>query len=112
LNWFKNDASLIGDFLVPIVSIEGYEGEVLYEHIRNRGKKFNIHLKKLADKLEFKNVKLTSYVSRHSYAMRLKESNISEDVISEALGHKELSTTKVYLSSFGSKVIADANKNL
>lgn len=112
LDWFKNESLLIGDFLVPIVSIEGYEGEELYEHIRNRSKKFNIHLKKLADKLEFKNVKLTSYVSRHSYAMRLKESNVPEDVISEALGHKELSTTKVYLSSFGSKVIADANKNL
>lgn len=112
LDWFKKESLLIGDFLVPIVSIEGYEGEELYEHIRNRSKKFNIHLKKLADKLEFKNVKLTSYVSRHSYAMRLKESNIPEDVISEALGHKELSTTKVYLSSFGSKVIADANRNL
>ena len=112
LDWFKNGSSLIGNFLVPIVSIEGYEGEELYEHIRNRSKKFNIHLKKLADKLEFKNVKLTSYVSRHSYAMRLKESNVPEDVISEALGHKELSTTKVYLSSFGSKIIADANKNL
>ncbi|MEI6140116.1 MAG: site-specific integrase [Mariniphaga sp.] len=112
LDWFKNDTLLIGDFLIPIVSIEGYKGEELYEHIRNRSKKFNIHLKKLADKLEFKNVKLTSYVSRHSYAMRLKESNVPEDVISEALGHKELSTTKVYLSSFGSKVIAEANRNL
>ena len=112
LDWFKLNSPLIGEHLLPIVSIEGYEGDQLYEHIRNRNKKFNIHLKSLAKGLKFEGVKLTSYVSRHSYAMRLKESNVSEDVISEALGHKELSTTKVYLSSFGSKVIAEANKNL
>ena len=112
LDWFKNNSPLIDDYLVPIVSIEGKEGDKLYEHIRNRNKKFNIHLKSLATKLKFEGVKLTSYVSRHSYAMRLKDSKVSEDVISEAMGHKELSTTKIYLSSFGSKVIAEANKFL
>lgn len=112
IDWFKDNCVLIGNFLIPIISVEGYEGEPLYNHIRNRNKKFNIHLKKLATELKFEGVKLTSYVSRHSYAMRLKESNISEDVISEALGHKDLSTTKVYLRSFGSKIIAEANKFL
>ena len=48
----------------------------------------------------------------HSYAMRLKNSGISEDVISQALGHKSLQTTKIYLDSFGNEVIDKANEVL
>jgi integrase len=44
--------------------------------------------------------------------MRLKNSGVSEDVISEALGHKDLATTKVYLDSFGNDEIAIANELL
>lgn len=112
LDWFKNEKRLIGDHLAPVVSIEGYEGEQHYNHVRSRYKRFNNHLKDLAKKLELKGVKLSSYMSRHSYAMRLKNSGVSEDVISEALGHKDLSTTKVYLDSFGNDEIANANEYL
>ncbi len=112
LDWARNETRLIEGYLLPIVSIEGYEGQELYTHIRNRFKKLNIHLKKLAEDLKFEGVKLTSYVSRHSYAMRLKNSGIAEDVISEALGHKDLATTKVYLDSFGNNEIAKANELL
>ena len=112
LDWFKIESKLIGDHLTPVVSIDGYEGEALYNHIRNRYKRFNNYLKPLAESLNFEGVQLSSYMSRHSYAMRLKNSGIPEDVISEALGHKDLSTTKVYLDSFGNNEIANANKCL
>lgn len=112
LDWFKTDSKLIGDHLAPVISIEGYEGEQLYNHIRNRYKKFNDYLKDLAENLKFENIHLSSYMSRHSYAMRLKNSGIPEDVISEALGHKDLATTKVYLDSFGNDEIANANNVL
>ncbi len=112
LNWFEDHCTLIGDYITPVVSIEGYKGEELYTHIRNRYKKLNIHLKALATELKIEGIKLTSYVSRHSYAMRLKNSGIAEDVISEALGHKDLSTTKVYLDSFQNDEISKANEVL
>ena len=112
LYWFRDNTHLIEGYLLPIVSKDGFEGQELYDHIRNRFKKLNIHLKKLAEELKFEGVKLTSYVSRHSYAMRLKNSGIPEDVISEALGHKDLATTKVYLDSFGNDEIANANEYL
>ena len=113
LEWFKQSCKLIDDYLLPIVSMKGYEGQKLYETIRHRYKKYNDYLKKLGTiELKFEGVKLSSYMSRHSYAMRLKNSGIPEDVISEALGHKELSTTKVYLDSFQNGEIDKANEIL
>lgn len=112
LDWFKTNSSLVDDYLLPVVSISGYEGEKLYTHVRDRYKKYNRHLKKLGERLEFKDIRLSSYMSRHTYAMRLKNSGVSEDIISEALGHKDLSTTKVYLDSFQKDEIARANELL
>lgn len=111
LDWFRDNTTLLGDNLLPIIS-RPYEGVRLYDHIRDRNRKFNKHLKALSKELGFEGVNLTSYVSRHSYAMRLKNSGVSEDVISQALGHKDLATTKVYLDSFESSVIDQANSLL
>jgi integrase len=112
LDWFRDNLELIGEHLTPCVTIDGYEGEQLYNHIRDRYKKYNRHLKTLGKTLGFEGIRLSSYMSRHSYAMRLKNSGIPEDVISEALGHKNLSTTKVYLDSFQKDEIAKANEVL
>lgn len=112
LDWAKEDKTRIEDYLLPIVSIGGYEGQKLYTHIKDRYKRYNKHLKKLGEKLKFEGIRLSSYMSRHSYAMRLKNSGIPEDVISEALGHKDLSTTKVYLDSFQNNEVDKANEVL
>ncbi len=112
LEWFKINTNLVGEYLLPCITKEGYEGEKLYTHVRDRYKKYNRHLKKLGETMGFKGIRLSSYMSRHSYAMRLKNSGIPEDVISEALGHKNLSTTKVYLDSFQKDEIAKANEVL
>jgi len=112
LNWFKNNTQLVENYLAPCVSISGYEGEKLYDHIRGRYRNYNKHLKTLGEELKFEGIRLSSYMSRHSYAMRLKNSGVPEDVISEALGHKDLATTKVYLDSFQKDEIAKANELL
>jgi site-specific recombinase XerD len=44
--------------------------------------------------------------------MRLQNSGISREVISQALGHKDLNTTNTYLDSFGNEVIDKANEVL
>lgn len=62
--WFKENTTLIGKYLLPIVSID-YNGEKLYEHQRRRLVKYNNNLKNLAEEFELPE-KLTSYVSRHS----------------------------------------------
>ncbi|GET25848.1 site-specific integrase [Prolixibacter sp. NT017] len=112
LDWFKNNTQLVENYLTPCVSIAGYEGEKLYDHIRGRYRRYNKHLKTLGEELNFEGIRLSSYMSRHSYAMRLKNSGVPEDVISEALGHKDLATTKVYLDSFQKDEIAKANELL
>ncbi|HZL11677.1 MAG TPA: site-specific integrase [Prolixibacteraceae bacterium] len=112
LDWAKKDQTRVNDYLLPIVSIDGYEGQKLYTHIRDRYKRFNKHLKSLGTELKFEGIRLSSYQSRHSYAMRLKNSGIAEDVISEALGHKDLLTTKTYLDSFQNNEIDKANEVL
>ena len=112
MNWFSLNTQLVEDYLTPCITIEGYKGEQLYNHIRDRYRRYNKHLKTLGRELKFEGIELSSYMSRHSYAMRLKNSGIPEDVISEALGHKDLSTTKIYLDSFQKDEIAKANEVL
>ncbi len=55
---------------------------------------------------------LTTYVARHSFATILKNSGVNIALISEALGHSELSTTQIYLDSFENSQVKEAMKHL
>lgn len=112
IQWFKGNTLLVSPYIVPVISREGYTGEELYNHIRNRYKKYSDALKTLAEELELKGINLTSYVSRHTMAMTLQGNNIPREVISQILGHSDLETTNTYLDSFGSSVIDEAAKVL
>jgi len=57
-------------------------------------------------------MKLTSYVSRHTMAMTLQDNQVPREVISQILGHSDLATTNTYLDSFASSVIDEAVKVL
>ncbi|WP_084668555.1 tyrosine-type recombinase/integrase [Arenibacter nanhaiticus] len=48
---------------------------------------------------------LSSNVSRHSFANCLKQKGVATDVIGESLGHKDITTTRVYLKEPGSSVL-------
>ncbi|GAB3805525.1 site-specific integrase [Spirosoma humi] len=55
---------------------------------------------------------LTTYVSRHSFAMALKRSGVATAVISEAMGHSDERTTQIYLSEFETDLVDAAFENL
>lgn len=55
---------------------------------------------------------LTTYVARHSFATILKNSYISVQYISEALGHTSLQTTAIYLDSFEKEEIEKNQEKL
>ena len=55
---------------------------------------------------------LTTYVARHTFATVLKRSGVNIAIISETLGHSDISTTQIYLDSFENSQIDDAMKNL
>ncbi|KAA6344887.1 Tyrosine recombinase XerD [termite gut metagenome] len=112
LDWFARNTLLIDEYLVPIVSRSGYQGEKLYNHIRSRFSRNNKNLKELAKYLKITELPLTSYVSRHTMAMTLQENQVPREIISQILGHNDLSTTNTYLDSFTSGVIDEAVKVL
>ena len=72
----------------------------------------NKHLKTIADTAKLKNVNLTTYVARHSFATTLKKSGVHVEMISEALGHSDIATTQIYLDSFDNSQIDNAMKCL
>lgn len=102
----------VSNYLLPIITREGLTGEKLYEHIKNRLSRINTNLKKLSEGLEINDIKLTSYVSRHTMAMSLQNNNIPREIISQILNHKDLKTTNTYLDSFNSNIIDEAVKVL
>lgn len=55
---------------------------------------------------------LTTYVARHTFASVLKRSGVSVALISESLGHSDLSTTQIYLDAFENEQIDQAMQNL
>ena len=87
-------------------------GERLYNHIRSRFGRNNKNLANLAQTLGITDMKLTSYVSRHTMAMTLQDNQVPREVISQILGHSDLATTNTYLDSFASSVIDEAVKVL
>lgn len=111
LDWFAANTPLIGDYLTPLITRD-YKGERLYNHVRNHFSRHNSYLKELAKELDITDMKLTSYVSRHTMAMTLQDNQVPREVISQILGHSDLATTNTYLDSFGSSVIDEAVKVL
>lgn len=73
--------------------------------------KVNKNLKLLAAQLGVE-ANVTTYVARHSFASVLKKSGVNIALISEALGHSDLSTTQIYLDSFCNEQVDEAMKNL
>ena len=55
---------------------------------------------------------ITSYTARHTYAMALRRSGISDEVISTNLGHSNLLVTRHYLSQLDHQVYDEANEVL
>lgn len=113
LDWFRNNYPIVGDYLLPCVTVN-HTGEKLHKHIVNRRKRYNGYLKEIGEELNFPEAfaKISTYYARHSYAMAMRSSGKSIEIIQEALGHDSLKTTKVYLDSFDSELLANESDGL
>lgn len=112
INELSKIKSPVDNYLLPIISVKGLEGEKLYNHLKTRLKKLNSYLESLATELNINDINLTSYVSRHTMAMSLQNNEVPREVISQILGHKDLKTTNTYLDSFNNNIIDEAVKVL
>jgi len=74
-------------------------------------KKFNKDLKVIASICNIDKI-VSSYVARHSFANCLKQKGVPTDVISESMGHQDITTTKAYLKELDSGIIDEANELL
>lgn len=98
-------ASPASEYLLPIVTRGGVAGRRQYlckSHIINR------NLKQVGA-LAGTSMPLTMYMARHSWATIARNLRIPVSVISDALGHDNEATTRIYLATMSSSVIDKAN---
>jgi len=82
-----------------------------FNRVRKLCWQLNKELHKITAKLEIKE-DVTTYVARHSFATVLKKSGVNIGIISQALGHRDIKTTQIYLSEFDNEQVDSAMKNL
>ena len=99
-------------YLFPILNAQLHKTPLQKQNrIHKMLGKVNKNLELLAAQLGVE-ANLTTYVARHSFASVLKKSGVNIALISEALGHSDLTTTQIYLDSFDNEQIDNAIKNL
>ncbi len=97
------------EFLLPIIKREELVDQ--YKDIQWARKRYNKRLKTIGEKSGIQE-KLTSYVSRHSFASIANNKAIPVTAISEMLGHQRLSTTQVYLAGLNKDVLDNYNESI
>ena len=97
------------DYIFPVIKRESpalQEREISWERQRyNRG------LKIIGEMCGIEQ-KLTTYVSRHSFATQAMLNDIPLQAISAMLGHSKLNTTQIYLKSLPTNILDNYNEQL
>lgn len=107
-----NQLSKKTGYLFPILDTRIHKTSIQKQNrIHKNLVRINKELKRIAELAQI-NMNLSTYVARHSFATILKNSGVNISLISEALGHSELSTTMIYLDSFENSQIDEAMKCL
>lgn len=107
-----NQLSNKNGYLFPILDKRIHKTAIQKQNrIHKNLVRINRELKRIGELARIK-MNLSTYVARHSFATILKNSGVNISLISEALGHSELSTTQIYLDSFENSQIDEAMKCL
>ena len=100
------------DYIFPILNRrEHTTPQQIFNRLHKVLRKVNRELKTLGEQIGL-GMPLTTYVARHTFATVLKRSGVNIAIISESLGHSDLSTTQIYLDSFENSQIDAAMQNL
>lgn len=110
LDCYKTSDELV-EYVFPILSIFYKNSYDIKIRTKNALRDFNKDLRVIGKELNLER-DITSYVARHSWAMAMKQSNVSTALISEGLGHSTEKTTQLYLDSFGSGRLDEANAKI
>ncbi len=112
LQWFKDNSRLYKNYLLPIIWRDHDTPKQEYYYIKSRNHNVGLMLKEAAEVLNLECNNFTSYTARHSMAMTLQKHQIRREVISAMMGHKDLTTTQIYLDSLDTTDLTAAAKVL
>lgn len=100
------------EYIFPILNINRHKSQQqIFNRLHKILKEVNSNLSKIAKMAEI-DAHLTTYVARHTFATVLKRSGVSIEVISESLGHADITTTQIYLDSFENQQVDEALEKL
>jgi integrase len=86
--------------------------DIAYKEYLSKLNRYNRGLKKLSSMAGVSDLRLTSYVSRHSWASMMYAEDAALSVISKGLGHANPRTTQIYISEIDDDRLAQANRKL
>ncbi len=98
-----------GPYLVPILTGRENSEQHRRDRIKRMMKQINEGIRAAFASLGVDAAGISFYTARHTYATELKRAGVPMEVISEALGHSDLKTTKIYLKEFDLDVLDQAD---
>jgi integrase/recombinase XerD len=111
LSYYRDDNNSKNDYVFPILSERHNTDQKKHNRIKKILKQLNSDIKAIAKSQKI-NIPLTSYVARHTFANVLKNSNVSNTIIAQMMGHETESQTSTYLADFGDEILDNASDNL
>jgi len=97
----------VEDYIFPVIKRDNPSKQE--REINRERQRYNRGLKKIQEQCGIEQ-KLTTYVSRHSFATQVMLHNIPLEAISAMLGHSKLNTTQVYLESLPTTMLDNYNE--
>lgn len=110
LDYYK-EKSLHTKYVFPILLKDDLTPAQIANRKHKTLQRYNKELKEIAQICNIKKP-LTSYVARHSFANCLKQKGVATDVISESMGHQNLTVTQAYLKELDSSLLDEASELL
>ena len=93
-------------YLLPIITKQDGMERKQYEKAEHN---VNRNLKKIGEMAGL-HIPLTTYVARHSWASIMRDMGNDITVVSKGLGHEDIKTTQIYLSTIDNSTVMRANK--
>lgn len=111
LEYYKQNNSNKTDYIFPILTERQKTMKSIKDRVNKVNGEINDNLRKIGALAKIPG-NITFYVARHSWASIMYRAGIPIPVISEALGHDDEKTTRIYLAELGNKVLDEANKQV
>lgn len=93
-------------YLLPVITTQDGTERKQYERMEHN---VNRNLKKIGEMAGL-HVPLTTYVARHSWASIMRDMGNDITVVGKGLGHSDIKTTQIYLSTIDNSTVMKANK--